>query len=81
MTQFSIKDIENRPEAPWIRRGQFGLIFTNEVREFENLNLKTEENEGVRSRMPTHEQSRALSKKRSQLIEELKLSTSVLDKL
>lgn len=31
--------------------------------------------------MPTHEQSRALSKKRSQLIEELKLSTSVLDKL
>jgi hypothetical protein len=32
LLDFSTKDIDNRPEAPWIRRGEFGLIFTNEVR-------------------------------------------------
>jgi len=81
LTRFSVADIENKPEAPWIKRGQFGVIFTNEIREFENLNLKTEENEGLRSRVPTGEQSQAVARKRSELIEYLKLSASILNKL
>lgn len=52
LTGFTVSDIENKPEAPWIKRGQFGVIFTSEIKEYKNLNLKTEENEAAKSRMP-----------------------------
>jgi hypothetical protein len=29
LTGFTIHDIENKPEAPWIKRGQYGVIFTS----------------------------------------------------
>lgn len=29
LTEFKLKDIENKPEAPWIKRGKYGIIFTN----------------------------------------------------
>lgn len=80
LTGFKVADIENKPEAPWIRRGQFGVIFTNDVQEYANLNLRTEENEAVRSKMPT-ERSRSRVQTRSRLMAQLKLSSAVLDKL
>jgi len=32
MTDFKVGDIENKPEAPWIKRGQFGVMFTNDIK-------------------------------------------------
>lgn len=34
--------VENKPEAPWIRRTSEGIIFTDNVQIFEDLDLKTE---------------------------------------
>lgn len=31
LTNFKVSDVENKPEAPWIKRGRFGVIFTNEI--------------------------------------------------
>lgn len=35
--------VENKPEAPWIRRNVNGVIFTDNIQIFEDLNLETEE--------------------------------------
>jgi hypothetical protein len=37
-----VASVENKPEAPWIRRNQEGIIFTDNVQVFENLVLDTE---------------------------------------
>lgn len=34
--------VENKPEAPWIRRTEDGIIFTDNVQHFEELDLKTD---------------------------------------
>ncbi|EGR34644.1 hypothetical protein IMG5_005100 [Ichthyophthirius multifiliis] len=34
--------VENKPEAPWIRKTSEGIIFTDNVQHFEDLDLKTE---------------------------------------
>jgi hypothetical protein len=34
--------VENKPEAPWIRRTSEGIVFTDNVQYFEELDLKTE---------------------------------------
>lgn len=36
--------VENKPEAPWIKRNANGVIFTDNIQTFDNLNLETEEN-------------------------------------
>ncbi|EAS02746.2 tetratricopeptide repeat protein (macronuclear) [Tetrahymena thermophila SB210] len=37
--------VENKPEAPWIRRNTNGVIFTDNIQVFEDLDLETEEKE------------------------------------
>ena len=34
--------VENKPEAPWIRRTEDGIVFTDNVQHFEELDLKTD---------------------------------------
>ena len=36
---FSLEHIENKPEAPWIRRLPQGIVFTDQVQIFEHLKL------------------------------------------
>ncbi|KAL4437922.1 hypothetical protein ABPG74_001093 [Tetrahymena malaccensis] len=38
--------VENKPEAPWIRRTSEGIIFTDNVQYFDDLDLKTESTRG-----------------------------------
>lgn len=38
-TEFNITKSENKPEAPWINRGEGGLVFTPNVQIYENLEL------------------------------------------
>lgn len=45
LENFKITDIENKPEAPWIKRNQDGIIFTDNIQIFESLDLETEEKE------------------------------------
>jgi hypothetical protein len=39
MTWLSVKEIENRPEPPWVKRQQAdeGLVFTDEI---QNINIE-----------------------------------------
>lgn len=34
--------MENKPEAPWIKRNADGVIFTENIQYFDDLDLKTE---------------------------------------
>ena len=68
LLDFTIKEIQNKAEAPWMRKDEHGVIFTNTVQKFENLNLLTEENQDSRT-----------SKQR--LKDELQLDNTVLDRL
>lgn len=38
---FLLDNIENKPEAPWIRRLPQGIVFTDQVQIFEHLKLET----------------------------------------
>lgn len=40
---FTLEHIENKPEAPWIRRLPQGIVFTDQVQIFEHLKLETSE--------------------------------------
>lgn len=42
MESLSPTSVENKPEAPWIRRTSEGIVFTDNVQYFEDLDLKTE---------------------------------------
>ncbi|KRX04632.1 hypothetical protein PPERSA_04447 [Pseudocohnilembus persalinus] len=48
VSQFQVTDVENKPEAPWIRRNQEGVIFTDNIQVFESLDLQTEERENTK---------------------------------
>lgn len=37
-----MKVVENKPEAPWIKRNRDGVIFTNKIQYFEELEYDTE---------------------------------------
>lgn len=32
--EFTMKDIDNRAEAPWMNKGEYGVIFTNKIEVF-----------------------------------------------
>jgi len=38
--------IENKPEAPWIRRTEDGIVFTDNIQIFQDLDLQSEERSG-----------------------------------
>lgn len=42
LISFELSHIDNRPEAPWMRRDENGVIFTSQIYKFDNLNLETE---------------------------------------
>lgn len=42
MDSITPNQVDNKPEAPWIRRNQEGIIFTDNVQYFDDLDLKTE---------------------------------------
>lgn len=35
MTWLNVKEVENRPEPPWVKRHDEGLVFTDDVRDVE----------------------------------------------
>ena len=37
--------VENRPEAPWIKRGAEGVIFTDNIQQIDDLDLMSEKRE------------------------------------
>jgi len=39
--------IENKPEAPWIKRTENGIVFTDNIQVFQDLDLNSEENSGI----------------------------------
>lgn len=47
--------VENKPEAPWIRRNINGVIFTDNIQVFEDLDLETEEKEKSKLYQNTYE--------------------------
>ena len=34
--------VENKPEAPWIKRNQDGVVFTDQLQDIQDLDLKSE---------------------------------------
>ena len=38
-TEFDVKQVEPKPEAPWINRNQSGLVFTPNIQQYDNLEL------------------------------------------
>ena len=37
LNEFQMKNVEPKPEAPWIKRNQTGLVFTPNIQVYENL--------------------------------------------
>lgn len=44
---FKLSLIENKPEAPWIRRTEEGIAFTDNIQIFQDLDLESEERTGI----------------------------------
>ena len=42
---FQISLVENKPEAPWIRKDEKGVVFTDNMQYVEGLDLNTEEDQ------------------------------------
>ena len=44
LSYLTMSEIENRPEPPWVKREESGLIFTDEVQNI-NIEFQTTEND------------------------------------
>lgn len=39
--------VENKPEAPWIKRNQDGVVFTDHLQDVQDLDLKSESQRSI----------------------------------
>lgn len=44
--KFKLSLIENKPEAPWIKRTEDGIVFTDKVQIFQDLDLLSDDKSG-----------------------------------
>lgn len=77
-SEFNITKSENKPEAPWINRGEGGLVFTPNVQIYDNLELSmttTKKNDSEKNK-PVSEMEKSMNMSRS----EFQLETEDLKK-
>lgn len=76
--EFNITKSENKPQAPWINRGDGGLVFTPNVQIFENLQLSmtTTKKENSEKNKPVSEMEKSIDMSHS----EFQLQTEDLKK-
>ncbi|CAD8164820.1 unnamed protein product [Paramecium octaurelia] len=81
LLKISPKVVENKPEAPWIKRSNEGVIFTDNIQCVDELDLQStvrqEDNEEKQQQITEHQEENEITK----LKEKLKLDDQIAKKL